>query len=158
MISAVRAANVILDRASTDNRSLTPLQVMKLVYMAHGIHLAAYDAPLIPDHIQAWQYGPVVPSLYQHMKPFGNRPIQPPRLKLTLFDRADPTPPDLWALNVMYDSYGGYSGPALSNLTHRPGSPWSMVWRPGVSNLVIPNDVIAQHYKEAREKGVLEAA
>jgi uncharacterized phage-associated protein len=158
MISAVRAANVILGHAAQDGEPLTPLQVMKLVYMSHGVNLAKFDAPLIPDPVQAWQYGPVVSSLYGAMKHFGNRPIHPPKLTTTMFDRSEPTDGDLWALGAVYKAYGKLTGPALSNLTHRPGSPWSRIWRPGVSNLVIPNELIAQHYKEARAKGVLDAA
>lgn len=158
MVSAVRAANVILERAAEDGRPLTPLQVMKLVYIAHGFHLGKHGAPLMPEPIQAWQYGPVIKSLYQHMKGFGRNPIHPPRLPTTFFDHTEPTESELHALNSAYKVLGKFSGGALSNLTHKPGSPWSKVWRPGASNLVIPDDLIAEHYKEALAKGVLSAA
>lgn len=158
MISPVRAANIILERAAHQGQSLTPLQVMKLVYMAHGVHLANFDQPLLTENVQAWQYGPVVPSLYQAMKRFRNAPVQPARLPTNAWDRSEPSDAERRSLEAVYDTYGRYSGPALSNLTHRPGSPWSAVWRPGVTNLQIPNSLIAQHYKAARAAGVLTAA
>ena len=158
MTSAARAANIILERASREGKSLSPLQVMKLVYMAHGLHLATRGSPLLNERVQAWQYGPVIPSLYQHMKQYGNRPIHPPRLQLGIFDRAEPTADEVAMLHASYDAYGAFSGPALSNLTHRPGSPWSQVWRPGISNLEIPDEVIRRHYQQAQADGVLKSA
>lgn len=156
-ISPTKAANLILAEAARDGVPLTPLQVMKLVYIAHGMHLGLQGAPLVGEHVQAWQYGPVLPSLYHRMKEYRNGPVRSP-LPLTLFDRTEPSEKELETLASVYRAFGKYSGPALSNLTHRPGSPWSQVWRPGVSHLAIPNELIRRHYKEAFGKGVLEAA
>ena len=55
--------------------SLTPLKLQKLIYYAHGWHLAIRNAPLIDEVIEAWEYGPVVPNVYHEFKKFGNRPI-----------------------------------------------------------------------------------
>lgn len=158
MISPTRAANVILEAAQAEGRLLTPLQVMKLVYISHGWHLAFADAPLITENIQAWQYGPVIPSLYHDMKHFRSSPIQPPRLSVTMFDTREPSPEQVQHLRNTFKTYGKFSGAALSNLTHKPGSPWSRVWRPGATHLVIPNDLIKAHYLEALRKKVLDAA
>ena len=57
MTSAVTVANKILELASAKNLKLSPLQLMKLVYMSQGWNLALNDAPLFDDRIEAWQYG-----------------------------------------------------------------------------------------------------
>ncbi|MGV9005283.1 MAG: Panacea domain-containing protein [Brevundimonas sp.] len=157
MISAAKAANIVLDEAARYGHVLTPLQVMKHVYMSHGMFLGRHGAPLVPDHIQAWQYGPVISSLYGAMKKFGGGPVTE-KLPVVVFDRAEPTEAERQAIQGVYATYGQFSGPALSNLTHRPGSPWSKVWQPGVSNLVIPNDLIRQHYADAIAQNVLASA
>ena len=66
--SAAAVANEFLHLAHRDDRPITPLKMQKLVYFAHGWHLAITGAPLISEPIQAWQYGPVISSLYQIFK------------------------------------------------------------------------------------------
>ena len=44
--------------------ALTPLQVIKLAYIAHGFTLALLGRSLVPEPIEAWRYGPVIPSIY----------------------------------------------------------------------------------------------
>jgi uncharacterized phage-associated protein len=158
MASSTRAANYLLGLAQKEGVSLTPLQVMKLTYMAHGWHLATYSTPLVHEAVQAWQYGPVLPNLYRMLKPFGRNPVDPSSLGRLLFDRGTLTDGERRSIESVFQGYGRYSGAALSNLTHKPGSPWSRVWRPGVPNLVIPDDLIRQHYTDAMRKGVLESA
>lgn len=157
MISATRVANILLDEAQRYGRTITPLQVLKQVYISHGMVLGRHGEPLIPDRIQAWQYGPVVSTLYGNLKQFGSGPVVG-RLPLSIFDNGEPSDAERGTIQGVYATYGDFSGPALSNLTHRPGSPWSQVWRPGVQNLVIPNDLIQRHYRDAIARGVLEAA
>lgn len=45
--------------------------------------------------------------------------------------------------------YGDFTGPQLSTLLHKPGSPWEQVWRPRRSRApVIPDRIIQRHYAE----------
>jgi uncharacterized phage-associated protein len=57
-------ANYFIARAAADGKRLTPLQLIKLVYIAHGWYLGLTGEPLINEPPEAWQYGPVIPSLY----------------------------------------------------------------------------------------------
>lgn len=66
--------------------SLTPLQVIKMVYIAHGYSLALLDEPLVEEAVEAWRYGPVLPSVYHTVKkcevrspPPKHHPHTPPR-------------------------------------------------------------------------------
>ena len=119
------------------------MQLLKLVYIAHGWTLGLYGRPLIRDDIQAWQYGPVIPALYSAISKFRSNPVQGP---LPLRDQ---TPLDLQANSVIeqvYNIYGKMSGPALSRLTHATGSPWESIYSAGRFGAVIPNDIIEDHY------------
>ena len=49
-------------------RPITPMKLQKMLYLAHGIHLAAYDRPLLKEPIEAWSYGPIIPDVYQNFK------------------------------------------------------------------------------------------
>jgi antitoxin SocA-like protein len=70
-VQARVVANEFIRLAEADGRALTPLQVIKLAYIAHGWMLALYQRPLISDSIEAWKYGPVIPTLYHALKKYG---------------------------------------------------------------------------------------
>ena len=55
---------------------ISPLKLQKLVYISHGWHLAIFDRELVDDeYAEAWQYGPVFPSLYHEFTEFGANPM-----------------------------------------------------------------------------------
>ena len=73
--SSKAVANYFLDIAERDGKTLNPMKLQKLVYIAHGWHLAIRRRPLIRESVEAWKYGPVIADLYHEFKKFGNMPI-----------------------------------------------------------------------------------
>ena len=73
---ACAIANYFLERA--EREPITQMKVQKLVYFAHGWHLGITQKPLINEQVEAWPYGPVIPSLYQDLKRWGADPITEP--------------------------------------------------------------------------------
>jgi uncharacterized phage-associated protein len=143
MASAVTVADRFLALARERGKTLTPMQLLKLVYIAHGWSLGLYGMPLIRDEVQAWQYGPVIPRLYNAVKSYRSQPVE------GLIHPAEDGGLDARESSVIrqvYEKYGDLSGPALSRLTHAPDTPWDLVYRPGAHGLVIPNDMIEDHY------------
>ena len=134
---------------------LTQMKLHKLVYYSQGWHLTLRNAPLLSEMIQAWQFGPVVPSLYHEFKEFGVEPID--RLA-TQFNRVPEI--DLYdrfvrgLLEKIWKVYGVYTATRLSIMTHGRGSPWSVTdhRNPGVRNVDIPNELIAAHFRRLRER------
>src|SRR5437660_9090573 len=103
--SARRVANEFLRLAEEDDRALTPLQIIKLVYIAHGWMLALYQRPLITDRIEAWKYGPVIPQLYQDMKVYGAGSIAG-RLSDTSYSAKPLDPQERDIIRQVYNIYG----------------------------------------------------
>ena len=74
--SARTVANYLIEAKSKEGGTPpTPMQLLKLVYIAHGWNLAINDRPLINDRVEAWRYGPVIPKIYQDLKQWGNTPV-----------------------------------------------------------------------------------
>ena len=125
---------------------MTNMQVQKLVYIANGFYLGFTGKPLIHDKIHAWQFGPVIPCLYEVLRKFGNAPVTE-RLKTE-----DSIPEDSFAFKIIsqvLQGYGKMSGSKLSALTHLPGSPWHKTWERDENRFgVIPVEMIADHYRE----------
>ena len=131
------------------------MKLQKLVYFAHGWHLAYGEGPLIPDEIEAWNYGPVIESLYRELKHYGSGEITSPILEIdfrnNIFSAQAPTidNPNLnQFLGNVVGVYGGFTPIQLSNMTHMPGTPWQRlkVKYPHDRSLTIPNELIRDYF------------
>ncbi len=144
--SAKAVANQFLEMAEKAEDSLTNMQLQKLVYIASGFHLGFTGKPLIHDKVHAWQFGPVIPCLYDALRKFGNGPVT------ERLETGDSIPRDSFAFDVIsqvLQGYGKMSGPKLSALTHLPGSPWHKTWERDENRFgVIPVEMITEHYRE----------
>lgn len=145
MYDVVTIADEILRIAKKNGVSLTPLQLMKLAYIAFGWHLALRGSKLFSEEIEAWRYGPVIPKLYALTKNYGRSGIP--------LDLVDPGPSDvdeetILFLNDVFEKYGHLDGVQLSAMTHRPNSPWHAVYSGDYSNNEIPADLIRRYYEE----------
>lgn len=158
MFSPKAIANYFLDLAAASGQSITPMKLQKLVYYAHGWYAGYTQQPLINEPVEAWQYGPVIPSLYHEFKRFGSGTIKG---KATDFDSQGfgevppPSDPNIRAfLENVWKSYGRYTGIALSEMTHSADSPWHETWVKcaGMKGVDIPFSSIAEHFKAAVQK------
>jgi uncharacterized phage-associated protein len=135
-------ANALIERAKAAGRPLTPMQIIKLVYICHGWMLGLYSRPLIREAVAAWRYGPVIPTLYHSLKHYGSEHVTEP-IGRQVAD-LDELEADL--IDQVFAKYAGLSGIALSHLTHAPNTPWSIVWHDSGQNAPISNDLIEYHY------------
>ena len=144
---------------------LTPLQVIKLTYIAHGYSLALLDEALIEEAVEAWKYGPVVPSVYHAAKKYGGRKIT------ELLYSGIPTSDEKgmesaigFILGRMSDGqkavldgvlavYGKFTGFELTDRTHVQDSPWKRYYKPRSYGQKIPNHIIKSYYKEIVSNG-----
>jgi uncharacterized phage-associated protein len=140
---AKRVAQYILWLAK-DN-PITPMQLLKIVYICHGWMLGLYGRPLVSDGIEAWPYGPVIPKLYQAFKHYGGNFInQCPSTEPGGFTHEEQS-----VMRQVWAAYRTFTGLQLSALTHKPGSPWAITRsKHRINGLPISNDLIEQYYRE----------
>ena len=134
----------------TPGSSLTNMKLLKLVYIAHGWCSGITNQRLISEDVQAWRYGPVIPSVYHAFKLFGTRPVNPNYVEeepALAEGRVDPAYHDL--LDRIWQVYGHMDGLQLSALTHGDDTPWKRTWDAcrGGRNQIIPWESIRDHYK-----------
>jgi uncharacterized phage-associated protein len=70
--NVLSVANEFIGLAAQNDKFVTPMHLEKLCYMAHGFTLALLDRPLTRNIIEAWDYGPVYPDLYDSLKMYGS--------------------------------------------------------------------------------------
>lgn len=149
MYSVFDIASYFIKKAIKEKRPLTPIQVMKLCYFAHGYKLAIDNEPLVDEAVQAWKYGPVFKDLYHALKVYGNKQISRiPNLFADDDDSIDEG--DIEILDAVYESLSDMDGISISDLTHEKDSPWSAVWEHHGKNVkyaLIDNNSIKRYFE-----------
>ena len=130
-------ANFFLYRAEQEGiKDITPMKLIKLVYIAYAWYLALYNKPLFDECIEPWQHGPVVPSIYHEFKKFRANPItefannfdlENQTTQYPIIDNKDEE--SLSVLKSVWDCYKNHSGAQLRNITHVEDSAWSKARR-----------------------------
>lgn len=151
MQKSLTIANYFIKKARETGMEMTPMKLIKMVYIANGWYLALKGEPLIDEKAEAWKYGPVVKSVYNEFKHYSRGQIN--ELYSDLSGRM-PMPTDeelIKFLDRIWEVYGSYNGLQLSALTHQKDTPWYTTWHDKGGHrresAIIDNELIKDHYK-----------
>ncbi len=153
-VSSIAIANEFITLGKAKNKQFTIMQVLKLVYIAHGWMLGFFDEPLTDDDIEAWKHGPVIPNLYHAIKDSKNKIVT--QVIPTFTDEM--TELDVNQKKIVqfvFQHYSHFTGFQLSDLTHQAGTPWREFFSEDTRNRRIPTATIARHYRE-KTKALIE--
>ena len=139
-ISALQAAKKV---CQIGKWKVTNLQIQKVLYLAHMIYMGRNEGqPLISEAFEAWDYGPVIPSLYHKAKIYGSSPIKELSIELNESGREK----EFQALEEACEALLTLSPGALVSFTHREGGAWEKSYKPHVKGLSISNhDILAEY-------------
>lgn len=159
---AIAIANYFVDKSNDSNKNITLLSLLKLVYIAHGFIMVLLKddcGGFNPrfDKVEAWRYGPVVPSVYHSFKHNGSNPIKQKVMILSSADENDDnllfTEPTITdenekiVLDFVWNRYSKLSAGELVELTHAAATPWKHLYQPGM-NIEIPYSMTKEYYTE----------
>lgn len=154
MHNATSIANFFIRKGIEDGKPVDQMKVQKLVYFAHGWYLAITNQPLLNEAVEAWRFGPVIPSLYHILKHSGNQAITATIRGKEL--APDDTDSELNAyLSAIWNLYSPFTGIQLSNMTHEEETPWAKISREFNNQIPadkeIENEVIKQYFLHQRK-------
>ncbi|MEW6539174.1 MAG: type II toxin-antitoxin system antitoxin SocA domain-containing protein [Pseudomonadota bacterium] len=148
-------ANYLLDKADEKGLELTNLAINKVLYFCHAWYLATKGEPLLLGAFEAWDHGPVVPTVYHQFKSYGRDRITG---RATVIDfetgvdvvaKAQFSAEEIEYLEKMLNFYGTRSGSTLRNMSHEPGAPWDVVRvKSDEPGMVIPNSLIEEYFRD----------
>jgi len=143
--NVIDIANKLLAKASSDDSDelISNLKLQKLLYYMQGFHLAYFGEPLFAEEIEAWKYGPVVPSVYNQYKNFVNQGIKYTDAVIEL------EPQEEKLFNAVYKVYATYSAIGLMEMTHNE-TPWKSV--KAESGSIIPQKTMMSFFKKRIKK------
>jgi uncharacterized phage-associated protein len=138
MTTAFEVSKYIIKSLPVDN-----LKLQKLLYYSQGVYLVLHDKkPLFNEVIEAWDYGPVVPLVYQAYKEHGFDIIPPVDDESTLdFE-------EMKAVDMTLACFGELSGTVLIGQTHYE-APWKNAYRKGRPSGIITNESMYNYFKDA---------
>jgi uncharacterized phage-associated protein len=134
MAKAIEVAQYIVDVIE-----VTPLKLQKLLYYTQAVCLVRYGKPAFEDTIEAWDYGPVIPAVYNRFRSTKAAVKISPRIPINL------DPDVMLSADIVIDYYGKMDGPALIRETHSE-APWRNAYREDKNN-PISNEEIKTYYK-----------
>jgi uncharacterized phage-associated protein len=145
-------AYAFVKKGIDEGTPVTQMKLQKMVYFAHGVHLAVYGKPLVEEHFQAWKFGPVVREIYNTYKFYGSEPISDTNWLFFTSDydsklnNLDTQAKD--TIELTWNTLKSLNAAQLSNWTHKAGSPWNKVFIDGVKDIDIPNEDIKEYFKQ----------
>lgn len=132
-------AKYIVQRSNEDGYPVSNLQLQKILFYSQREFLRKSGKPLFMEEFEAWQFGPVVPSIYR-------RYCGSAALPLTLYDKDD------------YGFIDEESKSIISRILkeketlnpwdmvkdlHQPGRAWAIIYRDGEGAYdIIPKSLI----------------
>ncbi|KKU50165.1 MAG: Prophage protein [Parcubacteria group bacterium GW2011_GWB1_49_7] len=128
------------DKGLPTPEGITNLKLQKLLYFAQASHMALFNKPLFTEKIEAWKWGPVIPSIYHHYSSNKNKPLPLDKS----FKGIDNDKKSEFIKGV-WDLFGKYSAIELMKITHKH-KPWIEAFQKG-SGTTIENSVLRSYYK-----------
>lgn len=143
-------ANFFIEKSNKESIKITNLKLQKLMFIGYGWTLAVLDKDLTDNEpFQAWQHGPVLPSIYHEMKRYRDAPIQTYAIDYDSDENKSYTPKIsdeqiISVLDKVWDIYKDFSAWSLRNLTHEKDSPWDKAYSEGK---FIEKDSVKKYYE-----------
>lgn len=123
---------------------LSNLQMQKILYLAHMFYMGRNGGePLINEEFQAWDYGPVLPTLYHKISFLGRNPVHDVFYGVRLMQEGK----EAQILHEAAQNLSKARPGALVNYTHKPLGAWDRNYVQGARNRIIPNDQILEEYR-----------
>jgi uncharacterized phage-associated protein len=126
-----------------EREGITNLKLQKILYLAQAYYLSKFNKPLFKDEIEAWAYGPVVPTVYHTYKKNKSNPI-------FRFENGEGiSDEDKKILEEVWNAFGGYSAGRLVEVTHAH-TPWQEAYKS--EQKTISHEALTKYYAPLLKK------
>ena len=130
MYSAIDVAEYIVEYCNDHNYGVSNLKLQKLLYFVQAYFLIASQNACFYEEIEAWDFGPVVPSVYSKFKQFGSTDIpKMPNLYSVILNH------DKKLIDAVIEKFRGYTSTDLVQLTHNQ-DPWRNAHAKGYNGII----------------------
>lgn len=121
---------------------LSNLQLQKMLYIADMNFVGQGYGRLVDEDFEAWDYGPVLPTLYHKCKAFGSKPV--PQVFWGAADIRGTN--EAWFLDTAWESLKSATPGQLVESTHSALGAWVRRYVPGAKQIKIPSQDMIEEY------------
>lgn len=126
---------------------ITHLKVQKLLYYAEGVYSAVTDSDIFKEKIMAWPHGPVVVEVYEKFSENGSKELEFNDEYWSKIQQINSDNEILNILQLVYESYAGYTAWQLREKTHVVGGPWQITVDTKGMQKEIDKKLIKEYFK-----------
>lgn len=158
-MKAIQCAAFLVSHACENNKLISNLQLQKMLFFAQVDYMQKHAwNKLFDDEIHAWQYGPVIPYVYNAYSRYGGSPILRPELSLDdakfdiesfKHDREQHSIDMRASLESVYAEWVDKPAWALVAESHEKGKAWDCVYNRGEKEASGYGDVITDEIIKA---------
>ena len=123
MYKASLIAKYIIAKENENNRIVSNLKLQKLLYFIQAEFLVSKNKPCFSDRIEAWDFGSVVPDVYNEYKVYGGAYIPAFFIEKPYIIAKD----DCELIDCILDECGKYSSNSLLKIIHNQ-MPWKKAY------------------------------
>ena len=136
MYKAMELSTYFVSKCIKEDCPISNLQLQKILYYIQKAFLDRGDRAF-SDNIEAWQFGPVVPNVYDHYCGYGAMPISFSSIKYDVAKK------DKQLIDSIVESKRVLAPWDLVEETHKKGGAWDKTYKNGSgSHEVIPTELI----------------
>lgn len=146
MNSALDVAKYIIHYCTLSGKPISNIQLQKILYYVQLNFYRILDRAAFRESIEAWQYGPVVPIVYDKYKQYGA--VQICQFDFGIQERFSNMEIDL--INKVIELCISVGPWELVNKSHKIGGPWEVIYKG--HNQEIPDKIIREYAKEGKIK------
>lgn len=129
--SALDVAKYVINHEHSMNREISNLRLQKLLYFVQAKVLMETGEPCFEDEMQAWDFGPVVPSVYYKYKIYGSMDIGTKEVEPNIENKI------LGFISAILDFCRDYPTYQLVEITHQQ-TPWINARAQGAKSVISP--------------------
>jgi len=154
---ALVIANEFVKLANAQNIPITPMKLQKALYLANGISYKRIGNKLVNERFEAWDYGPVIPSVYFAFKEYGKNPIketsQDPIYNKSGFGFIPPSninieDKDLDSVREAWENIKNIDPYLLSAWSHNKNSPWDKAYNASPKEVYISDADVQKYFND----------
>lgn len=136
MYKAIEIAKYVVSKCYEDGYPISNLQLQKILYFIQKTYLQKHNHPLFQESIEAWQFGPVVPTVYYFFCFYGS-------MKITIIYQTNLDSNDQKIINDIVQKKRLVNPWDLVEETHVLNGAWDRTYQNGLGNKkIISHDLI----------------